>query len=220
MQPVEVVPYPEVSEGVPGYTPPRGRGYQALRNGSVVFVRTPEHTRSKPVDAPSEGSTNLPSVAIPGLTTPVNVGLPGLTKPGPPGQVWSWQVVRRTSPPTSMLSILAQASSSTPISNSFERLHMDFVEDKKTMARDADMAYNAQRSRSNTCPIRLERLKKAYKQANDDLNDAINAASCSANPYPSVDPPSKEYYVDPFEESPPPGPIDEGSEVGDNPLDF
>ena len=97
---------------------------------------------------------------------------------------------------------------------------MDVVEDKKTMARDADMAYNAQRARSNTCPIRLERLKKAYKQANDDLNDAINAASCSANPYPSVDPSSKEYYVDPFEESPPPGPIDEGSEVGDNPLDF
>ena len=126
----------------------RGRGYHALRNGSVVFVRTPESTRST-VFAPSEGSTNLPSVAIPGLTTPVNVNLPGLTKPGPPGRGWSWQVVRRTVPPTSMLSILAQASSSTLISNSFERLHVEHIEDRKTMALDADLAYNAHRSSAN-----------------------------------------------------------------------
>ena len=88
------------------------------------------------------------------------------------------------------------------------------------MAHDADMAYNAHRSSSNPCPKRLARLKKEYKKANDDVIKAINAPSCAANPYPSVDPPSREYYVDPFEESPPPGPSDEGSEVGDNPLDF
>ena len=220
MQPVEVVPYPEVSEGVPGYTPPKGRGYQALQNGSTVFVRTPGYTRPTPVQTPSEGSTNRPSIDVPGLTTPVNVGLHGLTKPGPPGKVWSWQVVRRTSPPTSMLSILAQASSSTLISNSFERLHAYGIEDKKTMAHDADMAYNAQRSQANPCPIKVKKLKKAYKKANDDVINAINAPSCAANPYPSVDPPSKEYYVCPLAESPPPGPIDEGSEVGENPLDF
>ena len=220
MQPVEVVTYPEVSEGVPGYTPPKGRGYQALQNGSTVFVRTPGYTRPKTVHTPSEGSTTRPSIEAPGLTTPVNVGLQGLTKPGPPGKVWSWQVVRRTQPPTSMLSILAQASSSTLISNSFERLHVDHIETTKAIAHDADMAYNAHRSQANPCPIKVKKLKKAYKKATEAVLDAINAPSCAANPYPSVDPASREYYVCPYAESPPPGPINEGSEVGENPLDF
>ena len=97
---------------------------------------------------------------------------------------------------------------------------MERIEDKKTMALDADLAYNAYRKRPDICPVKLELLKKAYKKATNDVVETINAPSCSANPYPSVDPPFKEYYVDPFEESPPPGPIDEGSEVGDNPFDF
>jgi hypothetical protein len=231
LQPAEVVAYPEVSEEVPGYTPPmsrgrgrgRGRGYHALRDGSVVFVRTPGRTRSSGY-VPAEGSTNLPSVAIPGLTTPVNVRLPGLTQPGPKGQVWSWQQVRRTLPPTSMLSILAQASSSTLISNPFELLHVERIEDKKTMALDADLAYNAHRSSPDACPVKTKLLKKAFREAREAVLETINAPSCAANPYPSVDPPFREYYVDPFEESPPPGPIDEGYEsgesVGDNPLDF
>jgi hypothetical protein len=119
-----------------------------------------------------------------------------------------------------MLSILAQASSSTLISNSFERLHVYRIEDKKAMALDADLAYCAHRAQPNPCPRRTKKLKKAFIKANEAVHEAINAPSTAANPYPSVDPPFKEYFVDPFEESPPPGPIDEGSEVGDNPCDL
>ena len=88
------------------------------------------------------------------------------------------------------------------------------------MAMDADLAYNAHRSSANPCPKRLASLKKAFKEANEAVIEVINAPSCAANPYPSVDPPYREYFVDPFEESPPPGPSEEGSEVGDNSADF
>jgi hypothetical protein len=221
LQPLEDVPHPEVADGVPGYTSPNGRGYPALRNGSVVFVRPPrEQTGSNSGYVPQDGSTNLPSVAISGVTTPVKVESSGLTQPGPPGPVWSWKQVKRTYPPTSMLSILAQASSSTLISNSFERLHVWGIETKKTIAQDADLAYSAHLAQPNPCPRRAKKLKKAFKRANEAVHEALNAPSTDANPYPSVDPPFKEYYVDSFEESPPPGPSDEGSEVGDNPCDL
>ena len=163
------------------YTPPKGRGYQALRNGSVVFVRTRKE----------DGS-----VCAPQQIMPVARVKRGLTQEGPPGNVWSWKVVRHKPPQPSLLGILAQASSSTRLENSFAGLRVTEIDERREVLRATDAAYNAVAYRSNTCPIEKERLRKAFKEANDDLNTDLNAC----NPFPSVDPAFKDYFEDPFDE--------------------
>ena len=179
LQPAEVVQYPEVTDGVPGYNRPTGSGYRALRNGSVVFVRTPGNTKIGKVCAPPEVVPAAP------------VRNEGLTQPGPPVKGWSWTVVQNKHSPTSMLSILAQASTSTTLSNSFASLTVE-----RETVQATSVAYNAKAYVDNTCPVGLEMLRRAHKDANDVFHSATNVC----NPYPSVDPPFKEYFEDPFEE--------------------
>ena len=128
MQPAEVVLYPTVTDGVPGYNPPPGSGYHALRNGSVVFVRTPRHTEDGAVCAPSTSQQIIP--AAPAVATKG-----ALTQKGPPVKGWSWKVVRNKAISKERVATLAenQPTTSTALANSFACLAVDTpsIEDSK-----------------------------------------------------------------------------------------
>ena len=64
MQPTEVVEYPTTSKGIPGYNPTPGVGYQALRDGHVVFVLNPRTTSEETVSAPSTSQQVMSAAPI------------------------------------------------------------------------------------------------------------------------------------------------------------
>ena len=187
MQPAEVVEYPTVTLGVPGYDPASGPGYRTLRDGKVVFVRTPRTTESPWVSAPSTCQQVVPAAPAAAIEG-------GLTQEGPPVPGWSWQLSRHKTPAER---IVPHALSADPtlLSNSFASLAVS-TEPEREQVQVTNKAYNALRYSYDPCPIELEGLRRDYVHANATLNTAM--AAC--NPFPSVDPPFKDCFVDPIEE--------------------
>ena len=179
-----MVEYPTVTYGVPGFDPTSGPGYRTLRNGEVVFVRTPRTTESSLPSTSKQVVPAAPAVVIEG----------GLTKPGPPVRGWSWKVNKHKTPSERLVTPLV-STDPTLLSNSFASLSVS-TELEREAVQATNKAYNALTYSSDPCPIELEGLRKDYVRA----NAALNAACDACNPFPSVDPPFKDYYVDPFEE--------------------
>ena len=175
---------PTVSDGVPGYDPPSGPGYRTLRVGELVYVPTP---RTAWVSAPS---TSQPSVS----TAPAAAIEGGLTQKGPSVPGWSWQVRRHKTPAERMV---PQAVSPIPalLANSFASLAVS-TEPVREQLGLAQSAYTAVRYSRDPCPIKLDGLRQDIKYAHKALDTAMDAC----NPFPSVDPPFQDYFVDPSEE--------------------
>ena len=106
---------------------------------------------------------------------------------------------RHKNPPSDKSVIPTQSDTSLMLSNSFAKLSLPSngeKEDQRSVWRAANKAYTALHF-SDLCPIELEGLRRDSVAA----NAAANAACDACTPFPNVDPPSKEYFVDPFEES-------------------
>ena len=177
---------PIVSDGVPGYDPPSGPGYRTLRNGELVYVPTP---RTTPVYAPS---TSLPSVSTIPAITPARV-INALTQEAPSVPGWSWQVRKHKTPAERLV---PQAVSSIDLNNSFASLSVS-TEPEREQVHLAQKAYTAVRYGRNPCETILDGLREDIQSA----HKAFNAARDTCSPYPSVDPPYQDYFVDPDEET-------------------
>lgn len=205
MQPAEVEELPIASEGVPGYDPPSGPGYRTLRDGELLWVPTPRTTR---VSAPSTSQSSVSAIPA---ATPARV-INALTQEGPSVPGWSWQVRKHKTPAERMV---PQAVSPLPslLENSFASLSVS-TEPEGEQVYLASKAYTAVRYGRNPCESILEGLRKDLKAANTALATAREAC----NPFPSVDPPYQEYFVDPDEETVMDPLYEEGSTSGEEDI--
>lgn len=188
MQPAEVEELPIASEGVPGYDPPSGPGYRTLRDGELIWVPTPRTTR---VSAPSTSQSSVSAIPA---ATPARV-INALTQEGPSVPGWSWQVRKHKTPAERMV---PQAVSPIPalLENSFASLSVS-TEQESEQVYLASKAYTAVYYGRNPCETILSGLREDLKAA----NTAFNTARETCSPYPSVDPPYQDYFVDPDEET-------------------
>lgn len=187
MQPAEVEELPIVSDGVPGYDPPSGPGYRTLRDGELVFVPTPRTSMQWGTPTGQSSVSAIPA------TTPARV-IHALTQPGPSVPGWSWQVRKHKTPAERMV---PQAVSPIPslLENSFAMLAVS-TEPEGEQVYLASKALTAAFYGRNPCETILDGLRKDLRSA----NTALETAKAVCNPFPSVDPPYKAYFVDPDEE--------------------
>ena len=126
--------------------------------------------------------------------TPTRV-INALTQEGPSVPGWSWQVRKHKTPAERMV---PQAVSPIPalLENSFASLSVS-TEPEGEQVYLASKAYTVVYYGRNPCETILSGLREDLKSANTALNTARDICS----PYPSVDPPYQDYFVDRDEET-------------------
>ena len=108
---------------------------------------------------------------------------------------------RHKNPPPDKSVFPTPSSPSLILSNSFARLSLPSTEGERegklSVLRATNKAHTALYYSSDPYPIELQGSRKDVVAANAAYNEACYACT----PFPNVNPPSKEYFIDPFEES-------------------